>query len=52
MKVNKTEKEEKQEFMNMAIGRLFSIMSRPYRTGDDEEYEKIKRVVMELNKEL
>ena len=37
-----------RRFVKCAIGRLFSIMSRPYQPGDEEEYEKCRRVVTEL----
>lgn len=36
---------EETQMVNMAIGRLFRIMSRPYQEGDEEQYEKCKDVI-------
>jgi len=40
---------EKKVMMQCAIGRLFQILSRPYRPGDDAEYEMCRRVVLRLS---
>lgn len=32
--------------VQMAIGRIFSLMSRPEQPGDVEQYEKARRVVL------
>ena len=34
--------------VNLAIGRLFRIMSRPFREGDHEQYERCRSVVLNL----
>lgn len=36
--------EEKQRLAEMAIGRLFRMMMRPYREGDHRDYDAIKAV--------
>lgn len=35
------------EFLNMALGRLFAMGSRPTQPGDVEMYEKIRSIFME-----
>lgn len=35
------------EFLNMALGRLFLMGSRPTQSGDIETYNKIKEIFME-----
>lgn len=32
----------------LAIGRIFRIMSRPYRDGDVEQYHRCRSIVMEI----
>lgn len=34
--------------LNLAIGRLFRIMSRPYQDGDLKQYEKCREIIMDL----
>ncbi len=34
--------------VEMAIGRIFRIMSRPYKKGDEEQYEEARNVVMSI----
>lgn len=41
-----------KKMVNMAIGRLFSIMMRPEQEGDLEEYEKCKKVIMHFSDEI
>lgn len=38
---------EAQLLMEMALGRLFRIGSRPFQDGDDAEYEKCRAAAME-----
>lgn len=32
----------------MVLGRIFRIMSRPYRPGDTEEYERCRGIILDL----
>ena len=34
--------------VNLAIGRIFRIMSRPYKDGDKEEYERCRKIILDL----
>jgi hypothetical protein len=40
---------ERKVLAEMALGRLFSILSRPYRKGDDEEYQKCRSIIMAIS---
>lgn len=33
--------------MQLALGRLFRIMSRPYQPGDIEQYERCRTIIMD-----
>jgi hypothetical protein len=37
---------EERTAVTLAIGRLFRILSRPHRPGDEEQYERCRSVVM------
>lgn len=39
--------DEEHLVVTLAIGRLFRVLSRPYRPGDEEQYETCRRVVMD-----
>lgn len=39
-------KEEAEQLMNLAIGRIFRLGSRPFQEGDIELYEEAKRVCL------
>lgn len=41
-------KEEHHAAMNMAIGRLFRLMSRPTQPGDVEQFYRCRSVVLDL----
>jgi hypothetical protein len=36
------------QVINLAIGRIFRIASRPTQPGDIEEYERCKAIIMDL----
>jgi hypothetical protein len=36
------------QIINLAIGRIFRIASRPTHPGDIEEYERCKAIIMDL----
>lgn len=38
--------DEERLAVTLAIGRLFRVLSRPYRPGDEEQYERCRAVVM------
>lgn len=33
--------------VQLAIGRLFRLLSRPYQDGDIEQFEMVRRIVMD-----
>lgn len=35
-----------QKAVELAIGRIFGMLQRPYREGDAEEYERCRAIVM------
>lgn len=35
------------EFVNLAMGRIFGMMSRPYRPGDDAEYARCRGIILD-----
>jgi hypothetical protein len=37
--------------VQMALGRIFKLMSRPYQEGDIEQYEAARRVVLAYSEE-
>ena len=39
---------ESRAITELALGRIFRLLSRPYQPGDIEQYEKCRKVVMEL----
>ena len=39
---------EDQQAVNLAMGRLFQIMSRPHKPGDLNDYEDCRRVILDL----
>lgn len=41
------ENSEKKVLVDCAIGRLFMVLSRPFRDGDLEVYEACRKVVMD-----
>lgn len=43
MTVDRTER----KLVELALGRIFRIMSRPFRPGDIEEYERCRRIVLD-----
>jgi len=50
--MDETTSPESRQIVNMALGRLFSIMSRPFREGDIEQFERVRAVVVsELGEE-
>lgn len=40
--------DERQRAMQLALGRIFRLMSRPEQPGDVEQYEAARRVVTEV----
>ncbi len=40
--------QERTTLAQLAIGRILRIGSRPYQEGDVEEYERCKRIIMDL----
>ena len=34
--------------VRLALGRIFRIMSRPYRVGDVQVYKRCKRLILDL----
>lgn len=38
--------DEERLAVTLAIGRLFRVLARPYRPGDEEQYERCRSVVM------
>jgi hypothetical protein len=36
------------QIINLAIGRIFRMASRPTQPGDIEEYERCKAIIMDL----
>ncbi len=32
----------------LALGRIFRIMSRPHKQGDTEDYEKCRKILLDL----
>jgi hypothetical protein len=45
--VNATGREIETGIVNLALGRIFLLMSRPFQPGDVEEYERCRRIVMD-----
>lgn len=41
-------KHEKQKLMEAALGRIFRMGSRPTQPGDIEEYERCRKIIMDL----
>ena len=39
--------ELEQQAVELALGRIFRLMSRPFQPGDIEQYEAARRVVLE-----
>lgn len=39
--------QETKQLVDLAIGRIFRIMSRPFKSGDLEEYERCRKIVMD-----
>ena len=39
-------KEERDRVMQLALGRIFRLASRPAQPGDVEEYERCRRIIM------
>ena len=44
--------EEKRLTMCLALGRLFRIGSRAYEPGDDDEYMRIRSLILDLQDPL
>jgi hypothetical protein len=40
---------ERKCLVERALGRLFSILARPYREGDVEEYNRCKSIIMAIS---
>ena len=41
--------EETKAVVNLALGRLFRILSRPYQEGDDDEYMRCRSIVLDAH---
>ena len=39
---------EREQAVNLALGRIFSLMSRPTQPGDVAEYERCRAIIMDL----
>ena len=37
------------QIVNLAMGRIFRIMSRPYKPGDVAEYERCRSIILDLS---
>jgi len=40
---------ERKCLVEMALGRLFSILARPYREGDEAEYNRCRSIIMAIS---
>jgi hypothetical protein len=38
--------------VQLALGRIFRIMSRPYQPGDDDEYTRCRSIIMNYSEGL
>lgn len=45
----KADKDEATALACLAIGRLLRICSRPYQPGDDEEYSRIRAIILDAS---
>ena len=43
-----TKRTEDTETVELSIGRIFGLMSRPTQTGDVAEYERCRAIIMDL----
>ena len=41
--------EETKTAARLALGRLFRVLSRPYREGDDDEYFRCRSIILDAS---
>lgn len=52
MKPEFNNKQEAEQVIRLALGRILSIGSRPFKQGDIEEYEQCKWLILHANEFL
>jgi hypothetical protein len=45
-------RQQAEQIIELALGRILSIGSRPFRNGDFEEYEKCKWLILDADEYL
>jgi len=51
-KISRATIEEKKMLMNLSLGRIFKLMSRPFQKGDIQQYEEAKAIFIQCAEDL